>query len=336
MKNLLEEQLTFVMQGPIVSQPRFLDSATTKESILSIKYFFPKSSIILSTYEDSDLSTIPLHLLSEIVLNRHPDCAFFPGSQRENNLNRLLVSSHAGLTRVSTAYACKTRTDISFTSNSLLSHLKETLESYPLRDSQFSILRSRVLIPTLFTVDPKKVLPIIFNFSDLLIAGNTEDVQYLFDIPLASEPTHTRYFTFYPTKKRRWWPSSFQQFHAEQYIWITAIRKTHTICCTHQFDLSKGIKALSDKFLVNNCLVQDGERLGINLPFTVSKEKIETELVSHKEWRELYQRYCDPHPFSSKREPLLKRIKYRYMFLKFQARAVRDFYRYVYPNLKKE
>ena len=59
-----KKDITFVVQGP-VSTGEF----STKESLQSIREYFPSSQIILSTWEGSNIDNLPF---DEVLLSKAP------------------------------------------------------------------------------------------------------------------------------------------------------------------------------------------------------------------------------------------------------------------------
>ncbi len=91
---------TFVVQGAI--------GLTTANNLASIRYFYPNSKIILSTWPNQSIKDLQF---DDLIVNIDPG----PVKTFENhglNTNRQIVSTYSGLKRVQTQKVIKSRTDI--------------------------------------------------------------------------------------------------------------------------------------------------------------------------------------------------------------------------------
>jgi len=192
-------ELTFIVQGPIVKN--------TKHCLASIRDNFPNSMIILSTWEKSDVADLDY----DTAIFNHDPGAIEISPDKFNNVNRLIVSTQSGLQKVSTPFAVKTRTDISFANNNIISHI------YNLKNA--SLFAKQIIAPTLFFRDPRKK-PLLFHISDIFHAGNTSDMRDLWKIPLAPEPETSQWLND-KSYRFNYWPSLKYRYTPEQY-WITS------------------------------------------------------------------------------------------------------------------
>ena len=117
--------------------------------------------------------------LDELILNKDPGFFYYskqPGI-RENNVNRQIVSTLAGLKVVKTKYVMKLRTDFRLTGSDFLKYFETQLKF----NSDFRIFKHKVLACCYFTRNPRdKNYPYAYHPADIAFFGLTEDVIKLF------------------------------------------------------------------------------------------------------------------------------------------------------------
>lgn len=298
------KEITFLLQGAF-------DKKLTPQSVNSIKREFPGASIILSTWQGTDVS-------SDLILDR---CLFSPdpGGYADthvnfvNNLCRQLVSTKRGLEEVKTKYVVKMRTDLAFFSDSL----KKTFESFQDRSLEEVVFSKKIVIPSFFTKrfitsgDGKIIQPVPFHFSDWLCFGTTDDIFKLFECELPTEPENSQYFS----KKNHFTNklnlmSASHRFAPEQFIFYDAYKRLHVSpeFFENYLDYSDSIIKASDLFLVNNFIVYPPKVLGFYClkegkggdtycDWTLARKKIPyflwDGLVRPYVYEYLYSMYCD-------------------------------------------
>lgn len=163
------EEITFIVQGPVGTE--------TKKCVNSIRENYPGSEIILSTWIGSDIDLIKRMTMKNIVYSTDPGDSgrMFLNNKIFNNINRQLVSTKAGLSKVNTKYAVKTRTDFRF----INSNLKDFLNKY----EDFCINEEmRFVDKRILTLGADRRFP--FFIFDFCFAGKSSDLRLLFNIPL--------------------------------------------------------------------------------------------------------------------------------------------------------
>ena len=142
------KDLTFCVQGPIA-----LDSSgnnLTERLLESIKLFYPNSKIVFSTWENENIELIPG---VQIIQSKDPGSGLRYRNGIENNINRQIISTRAGLSKVTTKYVIKLRSDLLIEGNSLgtlLSKLPKTISS------EYSIFQRYVIVLDRLTFSPRK------------------------------------------------------------------------------------------------------------------------------------------------------------------------------------
>ncbi|PHK31771.1 hypothetical protein VF12_27665, partial [Nostoc linckia z15] len=161
---------------------------------------------------------------------------------------------------------------------------------YKLRNKNYLFFKERVLIPTLFTCNPRRA-PLPFHVSDCFQVGNLSDLQDLWNIPLAPEPDTTRYF------QDRSRPFIFTystdyllRYVPEQYIWITFLKKKYgQISLDYHSDINLRNFFTSELSIVNNFIILDALDLGVYINKEIMNSKHKKCNYSFKEWESLYQ-----------------------------------------------
>ena len=138
-------KLTFIFQGPVINKTEF------KKSINSVRKFFPKSKIILSTWKGQNFDTLDV---DHLLLNDDPGPGPYDSLNnkiRKNNINRQLISTLNGLKNVKTIYSIKIRTDLFFTSDNLLNLL---MNIEKIKNDFF--FKSKIIVLSDFSMNPQR------------------------------------------------------------------------------------------------------------------------------------------------------------------------------------
>ncbi len=170
-KTSCSNKSAIVVQGPTVA------NLTSKVIALHARQN-PQSSLILSTWKDSDSEELKRlePLIDDLILSSRPDIA---GIQ---NRNLQIVSTQAGLKRcqqLGASYALKTRADMFILAPSIVELSMMLLNSYDPTPAQNWGAHDRLLIPASFT---RKYLP--YSPSDLAMFGYIDDLSKYWDCPL--------------------------------------------------------------------------------------------------------------------------------------------------------
>lgn len=190
-----KEDLTFVVCGKVQTRGKL----QTKNCLASIRKFFPASKIILSTWLGEPIDELE-GLYDELVLSNGALCppkySSLLDRPRPNTGNLQQVMGHAGLSRVKTRWAVKTRTDFILTGDDFLSFYQRWEPELNIRLSKYCIFQRQVLVPWLFTKNPEYT-SVAYQLSDFFQLGLTEDLLLLWDGH--QEPDETlNYFTLHP------------------------------------------------------------------------------------------------------------------------------------------
>jgi hypothetical protein len=161
----LRSDTAIVLQGPLVRGSDF-----TVNSIKSYRVLFPKTPIILSTWDSEDT-----RLLAESEkCGAHVVTQKIPKSKGIKNSNLQMLSSSAGIQVAKAAgsnYILKTRTDQRIHSDSALSLFHSILKSFPL-EGEHRAQHSRILTFSLNTF-----LYRLYGMSDMMTFGYVGDIE---------------------------------------------------------------------------------------------------------------------------------------------------------------
>ncbi len=275
--------ISVIVQGAIAKENNL-----THRCLLSIRKYLPNAEIILSTWEGSDVKGLSY---DKCVFSKDPG-GVLVGEQKGKkffiNTNRQIASTKAGLCEVTRNYAIKFRTDMFFTSNRFLQYFKR----YPKKSDRLNLLSARVIVSSIFTPNPNRLSHKPFCVSDWFTFGLTEDVQKIWDIPLAPEPDNTLWFRTHP------YPDGVSErdsmrYRTEQYIWLSFLRKYVEVPCEHQWDYGEHNRELHELSFANNLIVLHPREIGIKFVKYGIGLGGWANFYTHSEWQELYKKYCD-------------------------------------------
>ena len=281
-----DHSISVVLQGPVIGTPHVpAEQQLTRRCAASIRRIFPAAEIVLSTWRGADVTGIEHDVLVE---------SDDPGTvrtlaEKSVNLNRLLVSSRAGIERATRPYVLKSRTDIELLGDGFLRHPPR----YPARAETGRIFSERLITWSWLTKVPQRSTVGLYHLSDMLTFGPREDVLSLWSVPL-----YTRSEAELADDRRRSQDPAdtevpLASYTSEQYLWLTRARASRAIRLPKQPD-AEAIET-AEQLLANNFIVLDpqqfqaqwkgGERL---------TRAAWVETYSYAEWQGLYRRHCDP------------------------------------------
>jgi hypothetical protein len=269
-KNLLisNKQISFVVQGPV-----FIKNNITKNCCISIKKYFPGSTIILSTWKNTD--THDLDIDKKIESHDPGASSFYYNDQKKfnenniiissslgghdlkktNNTNRMITSSFNGLVSANTEFSVKLRSDMFFQSNNLLKLLQI------INQSKGIYTKKKILTLSNLAINPDRSLKILFSPSDFFFAGLTEDLVDLFNVPLMNNED-LNYFNFSKNNNKNFIPI-IPKFTPEQYLLYSFIKKKIKINFKNAFDYNNNNKLIHDEIFSNLFIMKRNTRIGI-------------------------------------------------------------------------
>jgi len=272
--------LTFIVQGSVD------DKCVVDSSLKSIRHFFPKSKIVLSTWKKTNVKSLAF---DELVLSEDKCITykFYKHLSIDNNVNRQLVSTQNGLKKVKTKYAIKLRNDIVFKSNNLLKILGSIQKK-----SGAGLLSSRIIIPYDLSINPNNV-KLLFHLNDWFVAGETNDLKKIFNIPLMNIFDLT-YFKNITSKKciftlKNWRDNNVKlaelsvniisRYTPEQYIYKYIILRNTSLKFDNLFTFNSKLLKAHHKFAEKEILFRSSKDIGFfNLKH---KQKLSSDRVGY-------------------------------------------------------
>ncbi|PXW29608.1 WavE lipopolysaccharide synthesis family protein [Paraburkholderia caballeronis] len=257
-RNFNLSDLTVVMQGAVGT-----DSASRSEligNIAATRRALPGATLILSTWVGSGAQIDwPVdHVVESDDPGELPNFKYnSPGVM--NNVNRQIVSSRAGLESVKTRYAIKMRTDCRFDGTGFL-------DAFLARDNG-ETANNRIVVPHLFSVDPRVFEQMPFHLSDWFQFGETGKLRDLWCAP----PMAYEDATYYDTHAHASWSSRFDRryrarFAPEQHVWTHYAGRAGYVCPGFHNDVSYTVLNSHDRFLSREVQVVDVAHSGFVLP----------------------------------------------------------------------
>lgn len=288
---LKDNEISVVVCGAV-------NPTNTKKCLKSIRKFLPKSEIILSTWEGTDVSFLE-GLYDTLVLNKDPLATIFDDYRNKpNNLNRIIISSQNGIEKVSRKYILKLRSDLILRNSNCL----KLVDNFDNRNKT-SLFENRIFSYMLFskkydTVKNTK-LKLLFHISDWCYLGLSKDIKELFNIPTVEEPQFSRYFETNPKpfndihEFRKW------KMSPEQYITSKNAQKVFPqLTFNNYLDLTENNIKISEDFIINNFRIFTAEEWGIKIlkqEYTNICTQTLNPLDYYSKWIQIedYNKYCN-------------------------------------------
>ena len=271
-KNIKDEDITFVVSGLI----GIYGSYDVITCLSSIRRFFPKSRIILSTWEGERVEKIRSELYDEIIIMPEPETEFVrvhlpnsPFYERKSTGNRQQLLVNAGFKRVATKYAVRMRTDFYLTGRDFLDFYLKWTDTLNKTDENFKIFKQRVLVYNYIVHHSRlRHFGFAFSLSDIFHFGLTEDLLKLWDGHQTST-NRLNYFSKHPNSI--WYnPDLFnQRYVEEQNILINVVRKNLKLRIPkYYYDNSSDIYMFeTEKVLASNVIIAEQEQLRLHSKF---------------------------------------------------------------------
>lgn len=271
------EGLSLVVQGGV-------NNLLTARCMEALRKQFPNAELILSTWENSDVTGLRA---GKIVFSPDPEatvCDEVAGVL--NNVNRQLVSTKAGIAEASRPFILKTRTDILFRNADFLRYFG-IFDGIP-----SNYFRNRLLVCNDFTRNPR-VSDLCFHPSDWILFGRAEDVrEYYENTPLMAREDAEWFRT--REKTSAIFTNYISRFTPEQYIFLGYLRQKESVSCMCYYDCCANLIAQTERAFAECFVVLDYQKqLDIEfVKYDPNRYKERFTLLSHWQWKALYQHYC--------------------------------------------
>jgi hypothetical protein len=256
------KDISVIIQGPIsFEKPMNSALGLTDLLILAIKKHLPDATIILSTWSSYKTEfasqSKASHLCDSIIYSLEPTSLQFNSkSDKKDNCNKMLLSTLTGLKAAKTKFSLKVRSDLHFINPGFL----EYCDKFNKRAAEYIIFKNRIISYPYYsrrglTNQNGDLVPTPFHISDWCCFGLTEDLINLFDIPIITPETHSRYFFDSPPAPQLADPDANAkwQYPPEQYLLYQCVKKHFPdIELKHKLDYNPTNIAFSDKIVANN------------------------------------------------------------------------------------
>lgn len=286
------EEITVVVQGPV-------EEIYTRLVIESIRRYLPGARIILSTWKDSYIAGLDI---DELVINEDPGAPTFikkNGARHSDNRNRLLVSTKGGLERVTSKYVLKLRSDCILAGDGIVRNYGR----YPLKTEDLCITKNKLVVGELCNLTrlrfDETTVDFPFHISDWFFFGLTEDLRrYFADTEIESLEQMTQWnfknnMVISPDDEigQNW----KRRYNAEQYFFISALRRKYDIEYWDISDFSEKTAEQSSIAIINNFEVlniRDHEIINIKRnnkqPWNLENDLF-ADYFTNKKYEETYQ-----------------------------------------------
>jgi hypothetical protein len=276
----LEPAISFVVQGGIKTE---LDIKSVAKCTESIRKFFPRSQIIISTWLENDVSGLDF---DKCVISEDPGATIFDDkNQTFQNVNRQIVSSRNGIMQCETKYTIKIRNDLYFTNSNILKWMERieyinNIEKYPIIGEQ------PIIVTNVTSVNPRKKIKLPFHPCDWIYAGNTKDLIQIFEIPQMPQ-SWIRYFQDRPHPEN--WPEKtyLSRFPAESYIWSSYLKKKVELDFKHGSDMFGANTTISEQIFGSELIVVPLRLLGLKSSKHQIYEHKLRDMYSYSEYRSI-------------------------------------------------
>lgn len=287
------ENVSIIFQGKILEDGKICRGVI--DNLIMTRQQFPHDEIILSTWDlghklrEELLSQLqPLDIA--LTESRDPGPLIYQqkGEHWITNVNRMIVSSRAGIRHARHRLVIKLRTDsLLYQSDirDILRRRRKDEQHFP-RDPKYTLFRERVINGNLFARNARGYMPYLFHPGDIFMAGNREDSLDLFEIPLADNSIFEICFCFSIFTLMKYVP--------EQYLWVRYIeKKSGSIEFPGNAVSSKTLRERSEKYYVNNFIPYSSKQLGFcwGKHQQVYKNKGLSSVYQLEDWRNLQQNY---------------------------------------------
>ncbi len=247
--------ISFVVQGPVQSfNGRAQQENIAAQCLQSIRFWFPDSPIILSTWKGQEISGLDYDELLTLA-DPGQNLVFNNNEAQLLNNNRQLVSTHQGLKHVKTPYAVKIRTDNKLSGRQFVD-IYEKFFSLERKETAV-LLKQRVLTSSAFFITHHRGEPNYFCKSDLFDFGLTEDLLKIWSDKLVE----TQYF--FPDMSYKSRPPATEQFLCLKWIGEQMGQNLHINNRVND-DAGLGIQ-FWENCIVNNLIIATPEEMGLDV-----------------------------------------------------------------------
>ena len=270
--------VTFVIQGPVLEY--------TRQSISSIKKYFPNSKIILSCWDQDQTNNINVN---KVVKSKDPGGLKAKTNGGFVNVLRQKITTLKGLKKSTTLYSAKLRSDMIFEGKNLI---KEYSNIKKLKRNKI-FYDQRVLILENGSINPRAFYQLPFHFGDWFYFGLTKDLLKMFNFKFSKKDEILN--AFYYKKKK--FPENnltkkyFLRYQPETIFTYFPIKKNFAKI-NNSYDIRKNNIFLSETFLINDFKIVSEKNIKIkNLKHGSSSIMTKFVRYTDSDWKILYKSF---------------------------------------------
>jgi hypothetical protein len=268
----------------------------TDRCLKSIRKYLPDAQIIFSTWQRCDTTGLEC---DEIIKGEEPEpiyMAFVDGRTKLMTVNNQIISTNNGLRVADREYVLKVRSDLELKG---IGFIKYFLKYNGKSGGEF--LKKRVVV--LPTYNPRRRAKILFDPSDWMFFGLTEDIKNIFKVPemKVDQLRGEKINGYYPI---------FENSEAEQYIWTSFLSKYITVNLRHPGDFSTELMEISEKSYARNLIMLPAQKANVKclkMPNAGygARPWLSQGLYTFNEYKKIYNIYNEkkvfylPNPFES-------------------------------------
>ncbi|MFT8242667.1 WavE lipopolysaccharide synthesis family protein [Roseomonas sp. BN140053] len=329
---------TFVVQGPLTP------GEDPRSKAQELRDVFPGCAVVLASFEPSSgfepnrpppqrsamqAKAYLLELLAPafdaVALIEQP--AALPQlkiDSGQNNINRQIASTAAGLAKVKTRYAVKLRSDALLVSPALLQRF---LEFSVAGDRPLAVGQGRILIPSFFTLNPRIDERMLYHLSDWVQVGFTEDLRTYWSAPPFRLDDAVHYLTHdYAAGSTGSERRFLARYAVEQWLAIHYARRVMEVRLDFHNDWSPERLARFEDFMVDNFVVFRPENIGLVLPkYAHVSRSVSAELkcYNHNDWAALARKRGVNSPYRDRERAVASHaLQHAYMALRPLIRRI--------------
>lgn len=307
-------RFSLVLQGPVHARSERLAEHCRRH--------FPKSQIIISTWEPSTSrgqDLLDSGTIDRLIINDDPGAlppTVKSPTARENNLNRMIVSSRAGIEACDEDIVLRVRSDAWVDPLAAL----QTWQGYG------GLADGRLLFASRYSRHPFGVNGYLFHLSDWITLGRRADCLAYWSAPLMRAEEATRFdHSPCPVNRpnaRRWRALMSQ----EQWLCAHWARSLGYPTISHLADRRPEMIESCLRFLAEKAIVADASTLGLYLPKHAKAQRSlfqKIDCISESEWVKIKTSQGNAAPLWRK---LLQPSRDVLLRLIFAKKAARQFF----------
>ena len=304
------KDISVVVQGTV-------EDVITKKCLESVRKYLPAAELILSTWEGCNVYELDF---DAIVINTDPGSEVFENCKnpKQYNLNRILLSSQAGIQKANRKYILKCRSDSEMVGTGFI----ERFEHYPKRNAKYVLSNNRIVIGSIYSHRYQRqdgyTHPTPYYITDWYCFGLKEDIKMLYVIPLVNTHEFAKYYEIHHRPrdfKIKWMNRRLWRFPPEQYIGVCfAKRKFPSLEFNDCLSYDKVDLNIAEQFIINNFIILNPMDYGIVLnkwPYDVYSRNIGKVNIHSYDgmyrtyvYERLYKKYCDrAYKISASKDP---------------------------------